>query len=292
MADVIQRMRPWLGTFVEIRAEGLVEAESARVIEAAFAEIAVVHRRMSFHAADSDLARLHRAPVGAGVRVDARTREVLECALRIAAASDGCFDPTIAAQQVGWGFLPRPDSPFAPDPCASWRDIELVDDDCVRLRRPLWLDLGGIAKGYAVDRAIEILIAAGATQAGVNAGGDLRLFGSRTECIHLRTSGGFHEIVPGIELTNAAVASSAGLRTRRRVRGRWQDTHVHGRERRPVGALSSVSVVAEHCIVADALTKVVLAASVKASRAVLAAFGAHACTHDSWHGWRILEDAA
>ena len=118
------------------------------------------------------------------------------------------------------------------------------------------------------------------------------LFGSRTECIHLRTSDASREIVPGIELTNAAVASSAGLRSRQRVGGRWQGTHVHGRQRRPARTSSSVSVVAEHCIVADALTKVVLAASVKASRAVLAAFGAHACAHDSWHGWRILKDAA
>jgi len=284
------RARPFLGTLVQMRVEGLADPQARRAIEAAFAEVAKVHRAMSFHEPRSDLSRLHRARVGTRVRVDARTREVLTCALRVAAVSCGIFDPTVAAERVACGMLPRPDSTFAPDPHASWIDIELCDD-AVRFRRPLWIDLGGIAKGYAVDRAVEVLRAAGAPQACVNAGGDLRIAGPRRELVHLRDAGQAQNLAGCVEIGNAAVATSAGFPTRRRVHGRWHGAHVHGRLRGPVGTLSSASVVADRCMVADALTKVVLAAG-RSSGHVLAEFGAHACVHDPWRGWRVLDVTA
>jgi len=268
----VQRARPVLGTLVQMRVEGLGEAAALRAIEVAFAEVTAVHRCMSFHEPLSDLSRLHRAPAGTSVPVDARTRDVLVCAREVAAASAGVFDPTIAASQVARGWLPQPRSAFTPDPCANWRDIELHDDARVRLRRPLWIDLGGIAKGYAVDRAVEILLEAGAPQGCVNAGGDLRVFGPRAERIHLRTAAGY---LPTLELADAAVAgsNSAG--------------HVHGRTRAAARAGASVGVVAPSCMLADALTKVVLAAGAAGSAAVLARFGAQACAFDDASGWRV-----
>ena len=268
----VQRARPSLGTLVQMRVEGLDEPAALRGIDLAFAEVTAVHRRMSFHEPLSDLSRLHRAPAGTPVQVDARTRTVLACAREVAAASDGLFDPTVAAQQVTRGYLPPPRSSVAPDPRANWRDIELLDDECVRLRRPLWIDLGGIAKGYAVDRAVDILVAAGATQGCVNAGGDLRVFGPRAECVHLRNAGGY---LPALELCEAAVAGSSGA------------AHVHGRTRAAARAGASVGVVAPTCMIADALTKVVLAAGAAGSAAVLARFGAQACAFDDASGWRV-----
>jgi thiamine biosynthesis lipoprotein len=187
-------------------------------------------------------------------------------------------------------MLPRPDSPFAPVSSASWRDIELLGA-AVRLHRPLWLDLGGIAKGYAVDRAVGILLAAGAKQICVNAGGDLRIVGPRTERVHLRGGGSNQGAIPALALGNAALATSAGFAARRRNAGQWRGAHVHGRARRPIGTASSASVVAEHCMIADALTKVVLAQGA-ASASVLARFGARACMHDPWRGWRFVGAAA
>jgi thiamine biosynthesis lipoprotein len=288
--SIVRRARPVLGTLVEIRVEGLEEFAALHAIEEAFAEIALIHRLMSFHECDSDLARVHRANVGMAVDVDARTHEVLACALHIAEASQGSFDPTVAAEQVASGRLPRPRSPFRPDPRATWRDIELQDDQ-VRLRRPLWMDLGGIAKGFAVDRAVAILQRAGARQVCVNAGGDLRIAGPRCEHVHLRRGGKAQDPTDGIELSNAAVATSAGLPTRVRIQGRWCAAHVHGRSRRPVGTVSSATVVAPRCMLADALTKVVLAQG-QASRRVLERFAAQACVHDPWRGWRRIGAAA
>lgn len=274
----VRRARPWLGTLVDIRVDAMDEACAVRAIDAAFAEVATVHRLMSFHEASSDLARLRRAPAGSCVRVNARTHEVLDWSRRIAQASDGAFDPCVATMQVALGVLPVPESNFVPDARAHWRDIELLEGERVRLRRPLWIDLGGIAKGYAVDRAIEVLRAHGATRACVNAGGDLRLCGPNPERVDVCTAGGV--VFPAIELVDGALATSASSGAQ----------HLYGRTREAVAAGVTVSVAAERCLVADALTKVVLANS--APSGLLAAFGAQAWMHDARCGWRPLSLAA
>ncbi|MEO5558152.1 MAG: FAD:protein FMN transferase, partial [Dokdonella sp.] len=199
----IRRSRPWLGTFVDIRVDGLDDEMAISAIEAAFAEVAAVHRLMSFHEATSDLSRLHRDAVRKPVAVDARTYEVLRAALRFSEESQGCFDPTIAARLVEWKRLPRPLDAASADPLANWRDIELLDDVRVRFKRALWLDLGGIAKGYAVDRALAVLQATDASAACVNAGGDLRRFGSTPEQIELRLSPMAGEAAALVELGDA-----------------------------------------------------------------------------------------
>jgi thiamine biosynthesis lipoprotein len=283
----VQRARPWLGTLVEISVYGLVEVDAVAAIDAAFAEIAIMHRCMSFYESDSDLARLHRAPVGSAVHVDPHSWNVLQTALLFAEESHGCFDPTIAAQLVAWNFLPRPQVSIEPDPVASWRDIELLPDSQVRLHRALWIDLGGIAKGYAVDCAIRILRNAGALAGGVNAGGDLAVFGATAQTVQVRDPRAPQNTLPLLELRDAAVATSAGYFERRRAATGWLGPDVHGNHRGAVGTHSSVSVIAPSCMHADALTKIVLADARVASK-LLPRYAAQVCRYDSRRGWRTL----
>jgi FAD:protein FMN transferase len=138
-------------------------------------------------------------------------------------------------------------------------DIELLPRGRVRFRRPLQIDLGGIAKGFAVDRAIEELQVGGATSGCVNAGGDLRAFGPAPRPVHVR-----HPAMPGhflalTELTDSALATSASYFTRKRWRGRWVSPLVDPRRQRACTEPASVSVQAPNCLLADALTKVVFA---------------------------------
>jgi thiamine biosynthesis lipoprotein len=205
--------------------------------------------------------------------------------LCIAAATQGGFDPTVAAQQVARGLLPRPASPWSPDPAARWQDIELISGHTVRLARPLWIDLGGIAKGYAVDRAVEILVAAGATQVCVNAGGDIRVAGARSETINLRTHTGIAAL-PALEVADAAVATSAGPFHAAAA------IHVNGCTRRPVGARRVVTVVASRCVVADALTKVLMAGDNQIALQALEQFDAQARVHVAGQGWSSAGVAA
>ena len=280
----IARARPLLGTIVAIRVAGLPETAAIAAVECAFAEIGSVHRCMSFHERDSDLSKLHRAN-GAAIDVDPRTYEVLQRAIGIARESDGVFDPGIAAQLVGWNLLPEPENAQPADAEATWRDIELHGDGRVRLCRPLWIDLGGIAKGFAVDRALAILRAHGCASASVNAGGDLARFGPEAELVVIDPKNGGDRTA--IELADRAIASSSGAPLSTRVRGRWRGAHVHGRKRHAVGVLRSVSVVAASCCVADALTKVVLA-DLRVGEKLLRRHGARAYLFDEMRGWRTL----
>src|ERR1051326_7456733 len=161
----IERARPLLGTTVSIRVEGLGEAQAHRAIDEAFAEVALVHRLMSFQERDSDISRLNRDACDATQEVHPATFEVLYWARRIAEAPNGAFDITIAPKLVEWGLLPAPPCRYHPAPQASGRDVELGDDSArVRVRRPVGIDGGGIAKGDGVRGAIECIRRLGARQ--------------------------------------------------------------------------------------------------------------------------------
>lgn len=286
-SSTLERARPLLGTTVAIRVEADDATAGHCAIDAAFAAVAHVHALMSFHEAHSDLSRIHRALPGTRVGVDPQTAEVLRSALAFSAWSGGVFDITIAGQLVAQGLLPHPAHAAMPVADACWRDIQLDDANGVVLQRPLWMDLGGIAKGYAVDRAIACLQAHGIRNACVNAGGDLRLLGPGPHRIAIDTGSEPRVTQPVLEIDEAAVATSSG----RTFGDTGQSAHMHGRTRAGVGAQTCVSVVAPTCMHADALTKIVLAARAD-SVALLQRLDATAYLHDASDTWSVLGAAA
>ena len=279
-----ERARPYLGTVVSIRVTGLEAAGAHAAIEVGFEEIARVHRDMSFHDPRSDVSRLNRTAHRAAVTVADTTFAVLERALAISAASGGVFDITIARHLVDRGMLPNPDPAQQPDRLASWADIELSDGGRVRFHRPLWIDLGGIAKGYAVDRAVQRMGLPSGTRCVVNAGGDLRISGAGAEPVVLSAASGG---APSVMLCNASIASSSGRNSGHAAGPRRVGPHVHATRRRTMGLDSFVSVIADECMDADALTKVVMARGGRAAP-VLRRFGARAYLHTARRGWRLV----
>lgn len=253
----LQRARPLLGTLVEISVAGADRAQLQHAVERAFRVIDRVHALMSFHASGSDVTRLNRRAHRGPVRVHPWTFAVLREARRTALASRGLFDVTVAARLVRNGLLPAPRGIPHPHPRGSERDIVLQPGNRVWFRRPLLIDLSGIAKGYAVDRALRVLRASGVEEALVNAGGDLACFGSHAQPVHVRMPDG-GGLIPLAQLCNAALATSAGTTTCRTVRGKLCSAHVHPAGR-SVPCDTSVSAVARRCVTADAWTKVILA---------------------------------
>jgi len=247
-----QRVRPLLGTFVAIRIDAC-DGDPEASFAAAFARIEAVHRAMSFHDATSELARLNREAAASPMRVGADLWRVLCASLALARASDGGFDPTIAARLVHSGHLPRPDAP-PPDLDATWRDIELLPHQSVHFHRPVWLDFGGIAKGHAVDRAVAVLRQHGVHSGVVNAGGDLRVFGAAQETVHVRDPRDPARSLPLLQVREGAVATSAGYFSTRHGRSALLDTRCDT----TLGHGMSASVCAPRALWADALTKVVL----------------------------------
>ena len=181
-----------------------------------------------------------------------------------------------AAKPQAWGSWGSCYLPWTTDfgTSASWRDIELRGHR-VRFARPLALDLGGIAKGYAVDCAVAALRDAGVDRACVNAGGDLRVFGDQSETVHVRTGGRHGALLALCAITDGAVATSAYGGQRVSAGGRFATPLIDPRVRLPVMSTRTVSVVAPTCMIADALTKVVALRGARAE-AIVAAYRASA----------------
>ena len=171
MPASIRRCQPLLGTFVEITLRGECGENALLALgTAAFAEIRRIEALLSFHRADSELNRINRHAAEAPQRVSDDLRDVLAEALWLSELSGGLFDVSVAPHLVARGALPDHGLHASSD--GGWRDIKLRGNE-VRFARPRVLDLGGIAKGYAVDRALAQVPAD--IDACINAGGDLRM---------------------------------------------------------------------------------------------------------------------
>lgn len=285
-----RRCRPLLGTFVEIQARAGDEAPLDRGIDAAFGVIAKVHRLMSFHDPSSDVSRMNREAFPKGVKVHPWTWQIMKRAQEFARDSKGTFDLTVASRLSIWNFLPRGD--YHLDSRANWRDICVCPNYEISFRRELIVDLGGIAKGFAVDLAIEALRKKGVVAGIVNAGGDVRVFGPHSQLIHLR-----HPSVPtrtmgAVKLCNRAMATSGIYFARRRHNGVFVNPLLDGRNRRCSRKALSVTVAAADCMTADALTKVVFALRQKAAH-LLARHGADALIfeYDGSQSWKFMHHA-
>ncbi len=253
-SNKVRRARPSLGTFVEITARGDSEAKLHGAIDRAFDAVARAERQMSFYNAASDISRINREALQRKVKVDPWTWCVLRAAQKLSRESDGIFDITVARKLLQWNYLPRRYRNVSE---GNWRHVILGKNCTVRFRQRVIVDLGGIAKGFAVDRAVEALKRAGVPSGVVNAGGDLRVFGLNSELVHLRHPAEPMRPAGGIELRERALATSGIYFAQRRCGRALVSPLLDGRTCRCSRKLISVSVVASACMMADALTKIV-----------------------------------
>jgi thiamine biosynthesis lipoprotein len=266
------RAQPWLGTMVEI-AIGCDAGPQAPM--AAFASIGLVQRLMSYHEAGSDVSRFNRAQAGDEIEVDLHTWKVLQLAEQMARDSGGCFDVACAPRLVQWSYLPAPATP-APAFVPGRPIYQLGAGARVCKLAAGWIDLGGIAKGYAVDLAIAALEQNGVCSACVNAGGDLRVIGAAPWQVAVRAPHDPASTGARLMLTDAALATSANYFSAKHRDGQAAASAlVDGRNARALAGARSVTVRAARCAVADALTKVVMATG-DARHSCLSAYGADA----------------
>lgn len=243
----LRRARPALGTLVEVGIDASAAGTASDIEQrfgAAYAEIAAVQSCLSRFDPTSDVARFNVAREGARFSASVHTRRVLVAARSLHVASDGAFDITLATAPRGW---------------------RCVKGELHKLDATTQIDLGGIGKGYAVDRAVDVLLESGCKSGWINAGGDLRVFGDCEQALSLRdeTHGG---VRPFATLRDGAFATSNfGPRSRDRVAS-------------ALAVAAHVSVAAPCCLWADALTKIV-AISGDISHPLLRRHGARAWVH-------------
>lgn len=185
---LIVRSDEVMGTRVTVSLWTDDEVRAARATAAVFEELRRIDRLMTSWLEDSDVSGINAAAGVRAVRVDPEVLKVIRKAQEVARASDGAFDITVGAFRGLWKFdqdkdgtIPDPAAVDARLPLVRYQDVQIdARRRTVKLRRKgMRITLGGIAKGYAVDRAVTMLRAQGFVDFILQAGGDLYVAGHR-----------------------------------------------------------------------------------------------------------------
>ncbi|MBU3612898.1 FAD:protein FMN transferase [Polynucleobacter sp. MG-27-Goln-C1] len=246
------RCKPLLGTFVEISTED--GEHSLHAIEMAFTAIEQVQSLMGFHDPESELSQINARSHLEPIRIHSWTAEVLAIAKEIHIESQGIFNCGVGHRLVEAGLLPRHinlnDHSFG-----GIEDLRFIEPNLVQSKPPLCLDLGGIAKGYAVDKAVEALQATGVVSGSVNAGGDMRVFGDKAQDIQVRNPSKPLELIQIGSMRAGSIATSSLYFAKRDTDAKSYMVNPLNHEH--IEFSESYSVIANECVYADALTKVV-----------------------------------
>ncbi len=257
---------PVMGTIADL---AVVDSDAGRArvaLDAAAGELRHVEALMTRFVASSDVGRFNAAPMGTRVPVSHETAEVVRAAIGWARATGGAFDPTLEPVARLWdpAFVDRPPDRDVLRSAASesrgWTALEVqVRGDAAWLTRApgTALDLGGIAKGWGIDRAADRLAGMGVASALVSVGGDLAALGAAPEGrpwrVGIRDPRDPEGIIRTVELTDGALATSGDYE-------RWFEhdgvryAHILDPKRAAPhrGVLRSVTVTAPRAVDADA----------------------------------------
>jgi thiamine biosynthesis lipoprotein len=240
---------------------------AARLVVAALDRMEEAARMLTRYDPGSEIGRVNARP-GASTPVSADTDAVVGAALAVARASDGAFDPGLDRLTELWGFHAQgaPRTPPTEAQVAPWRQrhayrsVQLTRADgqaWLRIADPaVALDLGGIAKGFAIDAAVAALRQGGVRHALVEAGGDLYALGGHPAggdwpigVRHPRDPG---RLLAVLSARNEGVATSGDYERYFEHDGRRYAHLMDPRSGRPADRLSSLTVRAASAMLADA----------------------------------------
>ncbi|MEJ2181991.1 MAG: FAD:protein FMN transferase [Nitrospirota bacterium] len=258
-----------MDTMVTVTVVSKSEDKAGAAIEAAFREIRRLERLLSFWTRDSEIAAINREAGRSPVNVSPETLEIVERALQVSRLTGGAFDPTIGPVIRLWDFRkkikPGPEAVKEALARVGYRAIE-VD----RQKRTVYLsradmsfDTGGIAKGYAADKAVQVLKQKGIRAGLVSVAGDIRAFGTKPDggawSVGIRNprpeagGAGENELIAVLPLRDQAVSTS-GDYERYFIRNGVRYHHLlDPRTGYPARGLVSVTVVAPEAVLTDGL---------------------------------------
>ncbi|UCC67343.1 MAG: FAD:protein FMN transferase [Armatimonadota bacterium] len=236
------------------------EGRAEQALDEAEAVLRGVESRMSTWLSDSEISRLNAAGAGEEVPLSPETLAVLRAAREAAGESEGAFDVTVRPLINLWrgagerDRLPTEAEVAEARAASSWEMIELTEKGAIKRRAEASVDLGGVAKGYAIDRAIETLQRAGGGGGLVDVGGDLRCFGRPLEGEEwpVEVKDPFAEGNLGeLRVRNAAVCTSGNYARFTVIGGKPYSHIIDSRSGRPAAAVPSVTVIAPEALTAD-----------------------------------------
>jgi thiamine biosynthesis lipoprotein len=281
-AGWMKREQAIMGTaiVVELWSDDAAAGEAA--IDAVMAEMHRIDRTMSPHKDDSELTRINRGAGSAPVRLSDEMTSLLTRAESFARLTGGAFDITYAAVGHLYDYRAgiRPSAEALARACRAvgWRFLALDRGArTVRFTRPgMRIDLGGFAKGYAVDNATRILRAHGVRHAMVSAGGDSRVIGDRRGrpwTIGIRDPrGGSGDVVAVLPLEDVSISTSGDYERYFDAAGERFHHLIDPATGRSPASVRSVTVLAEDGLTSEALSKAVFVLGVAKGLALIDSF--------------------
>lgn len=284
--------RRMMGTDVEIVLVGLDPDVAAAAAEQAFGTMKTVADRLTVFDANSALSRFNASAGSGPIRIPRDLEEVLTQAVSFGDQTNGAFTPAIAPLSRLWAptrtTLPaRPLVEEAVDAVRQAR-LRIPAPGWAELASPAGLDLGGVAKGYAVDRAVATLRSMGATTGIVDAGGDLRVLGTREGRpwrVGIPDPHRPQRIARILELVDAAVATSGDYQRFFVVNGVRYHHIVDPRTGYPATGTRSFTVVLPDGMSADAASTAGFVLGPESGRDFVAGLGGEALVLDATGTW-------
>jgi FAD:protein FMN transferase len=218
-AKTFKRTAVLMGTNIEMTASNEDEAKVNAAFDSAVQEISRIENVMSEWREGTPVSQINRKAGLEAVKVPDELFHVITAAQKVSELSEGAFDISWAAMRGVWKFskgsekVPTPDEIRKTRPLIDYRNIQLDEaKKTVFLKKPgMAIGLGGIAKGYAVDRAMQILVDHGIRNAIIKAGGDMRVQGTddgRPWMIGIRHPRDKNKLVARLPLTNISISTS------------------------------------------------------------------------------------
>ncbi|WP_438446637.1 FAD:protein FMN transferase [Gorillibacterium sp. sgz5001074] len=272
-----------MGTVMTHRAYGKHAEPSLRAVEE---EAHRIERLLSRFLPDSEISRINRTAGGAGILVSDDTWAVLEQAVRFSSRCQGCFDVTIAPLAALWQEgrdRSRPPEQAAISrllPLVNYRDLVL--DPCKKTaglrRKGQSVDLGGIGKGFAGDKFVNIFTEYGVTSAFSNIGGNVVALGTKPDGspwqVGIRHPRMNHALIGSVAVSSKAVVTSGDyMRCFAGPEGYRYHHILNPSTGYPSDSgLVSVTVVADSSTTADALSTILFLAGMEKGLALLRGF--------------------
>nr|WP_305909881.1 FAD:protein FMN transferase [Methylomarinum sp. Ch1-1]MDP4522820.1 FAD:protein FMN transferase [Methylomarinum sp. Ch1-1] len=256
-----------MGSRCEIKLYAHEPKHAQRVAAQAIQTVKRLERRYSRYLDDNRLSAINRAAkAGASIEVDEETAGLLNYAEACYLNSDGLFDISSGILRVAWDFgsagLPEQSRIEALLPRIGWDKLSWRAPLLSFSRPGMELDFGGIVKEYAADQCAVICQQAGIGHGLINLGGDIRIIGPHPDgspwSVGIRHPRDKNRHYSHIRLESGAVSSSGDYERCIRIGDRYYSHILDPRSGWPVSGLASVTVIAEHCLVAGSLSTIAM----------------------------------
>ena len=180
VSEPIERVQSHMGTYGRI----LIYGGSNEDIDAAFSKINELDSLLSDYNPNSEISEINRSAGIKPFKADEQVIEVLELSKEVASQTNGVFDPTIGALTIGvyrfgreTNVTPSPEDISRAKSLVNYKDLIIYDDSVYLEKKGMMIDLGGIGKGFAIQKAVEVLRERDVKSGVVSLSGDIKIFG-------------------------------------------------------------------------------------------------------------------